>query len=154
MIFQPHIYRPMTPRSSPLQTGAPAGKEKEQKVYHPSVVIPYGVQSTIGESTTPTTVVTTDTFVLHPSDCSFQRLLVSSSQTTTPTFLSVQLIQRVGQQVIELTQQRVYGTLTTQPVVIEDATPWAEGAVFLRLRATYSEALLFATVETLTSEVY
>lgn len=152
MTFEPYQYPISTPRATQMQPAvqAPAAPQRS----YSSFVVPYGAESLIGDILDPTAVVQRDLFLLHPSECSFQRLLVGVDADTTPTFLSVQLIQKNGQQEAVLAAERVFKSLRTQPEVIEDATPWGEGPVFLRLRSTYSGARLLVTVETLTSEVF
>ena len=153
MMFDPYVYTAMTPRSGQMTSiPQPAG----QPAPPPAVaacILPFASESLIGDALNPTAVVERELFLLHPSELAFQRMLVGVSQDTNPTFLSVQLIQKRGTEVIDLTTERVIQSLRVVPDVIEDATAWGEGPVFLRLRATYSAAKLLVTVETLTFEV-
>lgn len=152
MTFTPYSYPVATPRRDDQSAVVPAQQTTASNAIA-ACVIPFGVESEIGDMLNPTATVQRDIFILHPSECSFQRMLISVTADTTPDFLSVQLVQRNGQQETELTSERVYRSLRITPEVVNDATPWGEGPVFLRLRATYSVARLLVTVEALTSEV-
>jgi hypothetical protein len=152
MTFTPYAYPVATPRRDDQSAVAPAQQTTQSNAIA-ACVIPVGAESEIGDMLNPTAIVQRDIFLLHPSENSFQRMLISVTQDTTPTFLSVQLVQRQGQQEVPLTAERVYRALRVAPEVVEDATPWGEGPVFLRLRATYSGARLLVTVEALTNEV-
>lgn len=152
MTFAPYQYPISTPRRG--DAGAsPPGDESGKKRAVAACTIPIGVESPIGDVLNQAAVVQRDVFLLHPSEVAFQRLLVGSTSDTTPDFLSVQVVQRTDAGERVLVVERTFKSLRVVPEVVIEATPWGEGPVFLRLRATYSAARMIATIEVLTNEV-
>lgn len=152
--FVPFQYFPLSPRGqiASSQQGS-ASAPAAMQVANP--LIPYAREidlSTMGAVTT--TVYTKDFFLLHPIECSFQRILVSAAQQVVQDSFGMQVVQRQGNEIVDLTDVQYLQTLpVTVPVVVEGSTNWGDGPVFLRITTKPQDYFLFVTIETLANEV-
>jgi hypothetical protein len=159
--FDPYVYTVPNPRSGAAMPTGPAPqapvRAPDQKV---SVVTPIcrevDLATISGEVDPPVagTLYTFDYFLCHAVDATIQRVFVSAESAVAQSpSLALALIARSGQEVADLTGDRVYTATPLETDVIEDAFPPFSGALFLRVRGTSQTSRLFITIELLSSKV-
>lgn len=153
--FQPFQYMP---RGIVPQSAMPPGPPQSLQLPRRTMV-PRAREidlSIIAGSATPdpSTIYTLDYFLFHPLDESFQVMWVSAGEDMSFERLTLQLVQKQDQSVVELQQELRFMNLLIDPTRIDECGPWSQGPVFVRVATKgVVDATIYLTVYTITDEV-
>lgn len=152
--FVPFIYQPRRGLNEMTMGNAPV--ERPSKIAMVPRVREVDLSIIAGTATPdPDTIYVADYFMMHPLDESFQQMWVSAFDDRAFDYLSIYLVQKQGQTVVNLQEPIQLRTLLIDPTLIDQCGPWADGPVFLRVATKgVVDALIYVTVYTLTTEVF
>lgn len=117
-----------------------------------NIVVP--IPTTIDLLTIPAGPKQKDFFLWQPYQNSLDAVYIGADQKVTLAAEATwQLVQINGNDVRELTNQESIQEFNIEPQTLRDAAQVLDGPVFLRVRTTPVDQLLFVTVHALTPEI-
>lgn len=151
MTFKPYVHqvKPYTATSYAAQ--ASANDVTRQPISASSIVFPVGV--VVNLAIIPGSNEQ-DYFLWMPLENSLQDVLIGAdADADAPAGFSVQLVQRDGEEVRELTTEESLSRFTVDPVSLELPGQILDGPVFLRVRSPAAAQVIYVTLHIMASEV-
>lgn len=149
-MFRPFQHRIQPPRSSAEMSSDPDQRATFRGVRN--IVVP--IPTTIDLLTIPAGPRQRDFFLWQPYQNSLDAVYIGADQDVTlAADASWQLVQINGNEVRELTNEVSIQEFAIEPKTLPAAAQVLDGPVFLRVRTTPVDQLLFVTVHALTPEI-